>query len=342
MFDRREFISFLQEEFPEGQIVSGGKEFVCRCRFCGDSATNPYKMRFYISLNDPSGLILYNCFNCGVGGVLTSKILKQITSAPNSILLQLSTLNKTTHNGIRYIQKQSIYKIKYENIIDDKISRAKLNYINKRLGTNLTLQEVINNKIVLNLSSLIHNNNLEYTRSENIIEELSLFFIGGLSLNNAMVNMRNLSQEHSFIKNKHVKYILIPNHDDKKYYTIPSTCNLNNRIRINIAEGMFDILSVFYNLRHENRLDELYIAAGSKAYSSVIKMVLMEYGLLNCEFHIYADNDVEDKIFNNIKKICLSLQTTVIIHNNQYPNEKDYGVPLSHIKDSQYVLVRGL
>jgi hypothetical protein len=62
MFNKDDFVEFLKESFPEGHVVSSGTEFVCRCRLCGDSATNPDKMRFYISLAHPTGLIFFNSF----------------------------------------------------------------------------------------------------------------------------------------------------------------------------------------------------------------------------------------------------------------------------------------
>ena len=59
MFDKKQFIQFLKAEFPEGSIVSGGNEFNCRCRLCGDSQKSDHG-HFYIELNNPEGLIRYH------------------------------------------------------------------------------------------------------------------------------------------------------------------------------------------------------------------------------------------------------------------------------------------
>lgn len=343
MFQINEFVEFLKSEFPEGVVASNGAEFVCRCRLCGDSATNPYKMRFYISLNHPSGLIFFNCFNCGAGGLLTPNRLRQLCEAPVELLLDLGSYNKMKSNSIGYNTSRKIYVLKPETILDDDINRGKLEYFNKRLGLDLTYLDLISNKIVLSLASLIKNNNLALTRHASVVKELDTFFIGAIGMNNSTVNLRNLNQGGvlSSIDKKYVNYRLIQNDDPKRFYAIPTISNYNKTIRVNIAEGMFDINSIFYNLRDSNRQNELYISVGSKAYTSAIKIVLEEFGLLDAVFHIYFDNDVEEAIYDRIKELCGPLQIPVYQHHNTFKNEKDYGVPLSRIKDSSKILVKG-
>ena len=334
MGTRSEFIEYLKSEFPEGVIVSGGNEFVCRCRICGDSQSNQYKKRFYISLNDPSGLIFYHCFNCGASGVLTAKILKKLCNPSTDMLLYLNTNNKEFRDI--HHKSKTIYKLYYEDIIDDEFNRVKLKYLNTRLGLSLTYKDYIANKIVFSINSIIKKNNLDLTRKEDIVKDLDLHYIGALSLNNSVCYMRLASTER-----KHVKYILHPSDDIKKYYTVPTTNDMNKFIRINIAEGMFDILSVFYNLRNANRYNEIYIASGSQGYSSVMKMLLIEYGFINYEFHLYIDNDVSDRLINKIKETYKYFHMPIYIHRNFYKNEKDFGVPLNRIDDTVQTLVRG-
>ena len=42
---------FISENCPEAQIVSGGREVLIRCRFCGDSQKNLNDAHLYISLD---------------------------------------------------------------------------------------------------------------------------------------------------------------------------------------------------------------------------------------------------------------------------------------------------
>lgn len=343
MFNKNDFVEFLRSEFPEGVVTSNGTEFVCRCRLCGDSATNPYKMRFYISLNHPTGLVFFNCFNCGAGGLLTPNRLRQLCDAPTELLLDLGNYNKMRSNAIGYSTSRKVYLIRPESIVDDEINRGKLNYFNERLGLKLTYQDLIDNKVVLSLASLIYNNKLALTRHESIVKELDTFFIGTIGMNNSIVNLRNLNPGGvlSSIDKKYVNYRLRENNDPKRFYSIPTISDYNKIIRVNIAEGMFDLNSIFFNLRDRNRYNELYIGVGSKAYTSAIKIVLEEFGLLDVVFHIYFDNDVEDAIYDRIVDLCKPIQIQVYQHHNIYKNEKDYGVPLSKIKDATKVLVKG-
>lgn len=339
MFNKREFIQFLKEEFPEGSLVSGDNEFRCRCRFCGDSSTNMYKARFYIALNDPSGLIFYHCFNCGVGGLLTPRVLRSICNAPSNLVMDIASLNKNNSSGLKYMKETKIYQLEYEDEFDDSIDKIKLQYFNDRLGLNLTYMDLVQNKIVISLVNLMKKNNI-HIDNPNVVKDLDSFFIGALSMNNCLIYFRKISNKAT-IKDKHVKYSLFSNGDIKRYYMIPTSSNLNKRVRINIAEGLFDINSIFYNLRNQNRVNEIYIAIGSKAYIPVMRMCLLEFGFLDCEFHIYMDNDVEEYITRKIYSTFNNLGFTIIIHHNQYQGEKDYGVDINHIVDKEYVLSRG-
>ena len=339
MFDSRRFIEFLREYFPEGVLASGGREFVCRCRVCGDSLKDSSKMRFYISLNDPSGMIFYHCFNCGIGGILTVKFMRSICNAPSEILLMLADLNKK-YKKTRYLPKEGIFKIEYEDVLDDDLNKAKLEYINGRLGLDLSYREWVNNKIVFSLGNLIQKNRLQLTQPYDKVKDYDSFYIGALSINNSVCYLRCVNPIESTVKKRHVKYLLMNNYDIKRYFTIPCECNWASHIRINLSEGLFDCLGIYFHLRECNKTNEINTAVGSKAYISAIKMYLQEYGFLDCEFHIYADNDVEDRILNHIRDYCAPLQIPVYRHYNAVSGEKDYGVTADRIDDKQYTLVK--
>ena len=337
MFDRFGFLDYLRKEFPEGQVTSNGNEFICRCRICGDSIKDPHKMRFYIALNNPSGLYLYHCFNCNASGILTANVLRQIANAPNDILLGLAANNNKAEKIIR-LNDMTIYNLKYNDIIDNDINRAKLNYFNKRLGLSLSYKDLVDNKIVLSLQGLLEINNINITKP-NLVRELDTFYIGGLSSDNTICYMRDISNSSKL--GRHFKYVMInTNVPRARYYSIPSKSDMDRRVRINIAEGMFDINSVFFNLRECNRDNEMYTACGSKAYLNCMKSYLRDYGLLNCEFHLYIDRDVSKYITSSISKVFTPLGIKVIGHVNRYGNEKDFGVPKSNIIDETFIISR--
>lgn len=342
MFDKNAFVDFLKQEFPEGSVVSGGNEFLCRCRFCGDSATNPYKRRFYISLNHPDKVIYYHCFNCDASGILTPQKLKMLCDAPVDLLLDLASYNKVmTKSIVLSGHRQPI--LVPETLIDDEFNKAKLNYLNERLALNLNYEDYSKLKIIFSLGSLINNNRLSLTKSMEHATAFDKYFIGFLGMNNNNVNGRNIAFDQGLIPKvfdkRYLNYPLFADIDNsKRFYSIPTISDMRKSIRINIAEGPFDVLSIFFHLRNKNTENEIYTAAGSQAYVSVIKMFLTEFGLLDCEFHIYMDNDVADDIKRRIKELTSPIGIPVYIHNNAMTGEKDFGVPVNRIKDVVFTL----
>jgi hypothetical protein len=184
---------------------------------------------------------------------------------------------------------------------------------------------------------LLDYNRLEYTRHPNIINELSQWFLGFVGMNNMLINLRNLNEGHVYegIDRKYVNYKVFQDIDSaKRFYASPCMCDMNKPVRVNIAEGVFDILSIKYNLRGGNVNNEMYIAAGSKAYGSVIKMCMQDLGIINMDVHVYLDNDVEDFIVIRLMNMCTPVNIPITFHNNLYHGQKDFGVPANMIKDS--------
>ena len=61
-----------------GNVVSGDKEFLCRCPFCGDSI-HLKSAHFYINLPDSSEVpVMYHCKKCNTSGVLNRNVLREL------------------------------------------------------------------------------------------------------------------------------------------------------------------------------------------------------------------------------------------------------------------------
>jgi hypothetical protein len=106
------------------------------------------------------------------------------------------------------------------------------------------------------------------------------------------------------------------------------------RIKIHIAEGPFDILSVFLNLRCME--EGIYASVSGSNYMNTILYILLDLQLPYVEFHFYVDNDKYGKL-SRMKKITNMIPDPTIpvyIHNNLYPKEKDFGVPLGRIQEN--------
>lgn len=344
MMNRDSFLSFLEKEFPEGIVCSNGNEFRCRCRFCGDS-DNLKEKHFYISLNHPSKLIYYNCFKCPAGGILTGEVLREITRGKNhvGISMQLDSHNKDILK-IPYnnLYKNQIFSIKNDFISDCSLSKDKLAYINRRLGLNLSYNDMIKNKIVLNLYDLINSNSItSFTREKFALDEFNAHYIGFLSMDNTIVNLRKFDDKpikYSGFGEKG-KYVIKENlNGNTSAYIIPTEINPLKKINVHITEGAFDILSVYYNLHNQEYPNSLYCSINGKAYLSMIRNLITHIGLIDADFHVYMDNDVKPYIAKGIAKVIIPLGIDVYIHKNVYPNMKDYGVPKENIKDYVYKL----
>lgn len=334
--------NFILKNIPDAKSASGNKQITIRCRFCGDSKKDTNARHLYISLGMDGKPPMYHCFKCGTSGILTSKLISQWISTDVDDLDVLSELNDNIKDLDRKLYKsKDIYKKYnlYNNYISNtKISSYKLSYINKRLGLSLSYKEILNSKIVLNLLDLLDYNRIsEYTKDIKSIKEINTYFIGFLSMDNSSVNLRRIAKEkvvNPYIDYRYINYNIFNNSDGINYYTIPSICDITKPINIHIAEGPFDILSVFYNINNGNKYQNIYTACKGKDYISAIRTYIKLFGIINSTFHIYIDNDIDIYPLKEYKDLLYEMYIDVYIHKNTYKDEKDYGVPLSRITDT--------
>ena len=337
----RDFIAALQAFVPIAKPASGGAEVLLRCPFCGDSK-NPKHAHFYISVpQTPEDLILYHCKKCPAQGMLTDEVLRKLGCNDPNTLVEIIKHNTEVLKLPKYktLKNINIYPLRYKYIRNSETNEAKLAYINNRIGSRFTIEDLYKVKIFLNLFDIINQNKLELTRSQNIVRDLDYNFIGFISYDNSYCGLRKVTDAELYpsINKRYINYNLInKTSDSKNFYIIPSQVDITSTrpVRIHIAEGQFDILSIFYNLNMSNTMQNVYMAAGGKSYTQALNFILKELGLINYEIHYYPDKDVDD---NEVDRIVTSkinlLPADIYIHRNIYPGEKDYGVPMGRIKD---------
>lgn len=356
---KSDLVEFLSTNIS-GKVVSGGKEFVCRCPICGDSR-NLKSAHFYINLpNNDETPVMYHCKKCNTSGVLGRSILRDlgVEISDDDFLKDLIRRHKKLNgNFIRRSNKnRSIYKFPIVNnkiSLDDNTTR-KLKYINDRLGLNLSYQDILDCKIVLNLRDIYCEENkyvVRYTRNKDVLNELDESFIGFLGYSNGSINMRNLKdpKDYSKILNKrYVNYNLASPEEmegTSKYYILPTIIDTLNiePVKIHIAEGPFDILSIFYNVNNGNINNSIYASIEGKSYINLIKFLLSDLRIINAEIHVYIDNDVSKREISEITAQLQYLDMDIYYHwnrfitNNKY--EKDYGVPKNRIIDySEHII----
>ena len=329
---------YLLSRFPDAKTASGGRQVVLRCRFCGDSQKDKSARHLYIKVD--GDVPLYKCFKCNTSGILNSSILQSFLHDYNENDIMIGKeIDKFVSNSKKEFRavKNDVYNLFNTALINESLANIKLNYLNQRLGLNLSISDCLNDKIVLNVMDFLQLNRINtFTRSNEIMDILQYNTLGFLSRNNSSIMTRSMSdtQLHPHLVDRYNSYTIFPCDSKYKFYTIPTMINLGSNIpvEIHIAEGPIDILSICYNLNHNNRYQQAYVSVNGSDYMKGIKYYLTEVGVSNPLFHIYPD---EDKVANmeNIIYRLKSLCFPVCIHRNVYPGEKDMGVPLNRINE---------
>lgn len=342
MLNSEAYRNFLINRIPGAKPASGAREVNCRCFYCMDSIDKSHG-HFYISIpkskDEPSK---FYCQKCKTKGYVTHKTLLNWGIYDDTIAIDLINHNKEIFKaGNKKYDMRDVYILYNDYIKEDDLSASKLRYINNRLGINLSYQDLLDMKIVLNLNDLINRNNLQFklTRNYNIVNDLDQSFVGFISLDNAFVNMRRLVQPgrvYSSIDKRYINYDLFKKFDNtERYYTIPTNINLAEprRIKLNIAEGPFDILSVYYNLRGQS--NDIYTAVAGSNYKGIIRHFVSTMKLPYIELHLYLDNDEygSNAVIQDIADYVKPLECPMYVHRNLYKGQKDFGVDPNHIKE---------
>lgn len=337
-----EFTEFILYSIPTARVVSGGKMILCRCQYCSDSK-DKRSAHFYISIpQSEQELPLYYCHLCHSSGIVTNKTLLQWGIYDDRIALSLIQYNsKAINNPLNLKYKdRSVYKLNNYYVTNDDISKSKLYYLNNRLGISLNYSDLLNMKIVLNLKDILKANKISnLTRHENIVDEFDKYFIGFISMDNSFISLRRTVDKgivYKGIDSRYQNYNIFGKYDNsERNYAIPTNIDLSipKRIKVNIAEGQFDILSIYYNLRKDP--NQIYISVGGSGHLGIVKYLINVLKIIYVELHIYPDNDKYGSIdvMNSIYEFIKPYNIGLFIHRNVYSGEKDFGVPLCRIDE---------
>lgn len=340
----------LHQLFPEAKDCANNTEVSINCPLCSREGNIDRNNHMYISLGLDNKPPMFNCFrNINHRGVLTLSAIEEFTSQQGLIdeelFKDINSNNKRISFANRfYLNENRKFNIYTNTEKDSSISKDKLLYINQRLGLKLELYELQKRKIILNLYEFLSYNKINrLTRHKSITDLIDKYYIGFLTNNNSSLIMRNLHPDPKCLpeglQKRYLKYNIIPNNQNSTgYYMIPTICNMGDRIKIHIAEGTFDILSIFYNVCNHDTFNNIYISIGGNSYINCIQYFLIEVGIIDAEFHIYIDNDIITDTINKLKYLLNPIEVPVYIHMNMYPGEKDFGVPNNKITNYSYKL----
>lgn len=346
--DNKEFKEKFLESLYENNKVKptySRKEYRTRCPYCGDS-DNPDHVHFYlkVDLTDNSGIVGH-CFKCDSGGPLDKEMMR-LLNIDKSLIPEVDKFNKESSKADRknFLGEQT--QLFFDYNISSTIDEVKKSYIENRLKIKLKSDDLSNMKVIFSLYEFMENNNIKIKMDEKILNTIDRFYVGFLSSGNSYILCRNVTDK-TFRYNdmKLSNWIKLPLTKDsimcKCFYSISTEVDIftKENITVNISEGVFDILSVYYNLGFNNP-NTMNIAVTGKYYEQIL-IYLLSLGIVgsNVTLNIFADNDEEfntkaknpttvDYLKKKLNKI-FHLYGHVNIYYNTY--RKDFGYPKDEI-----------
>ena len=315
-------------------------QWLVRCPYCGDSKDPSHAhLSIHIDATQDDSMP-WRCFKCDASfGTITEELLLDLgCDVPNDVITELNIFIKSSFKKSDYSNTDN--NIFIPNIIDNSILvGTKAEYISNRLG--VPVKDIIENfsnlKIILDLSKFIKANNIKSidSYSDKRILFMNYNYVGFLSSNKNCIIMRCITNND---KCRRYDKIMInsKNLNKNTFYNIPFEYDRLSLepINVHIAEGIFDILGIYYNVNNQNTQSNLYFACCGYGYNTILKYLIFNGITTNVSIHIYADNDKSDNdIISHLRKSPLPKIwfDYFYIHRNVYMHsdgrkEKDYGV----------------
>lgn len=307
------------------------KELNVRCVFCGDSIKNASSAHLSIRIdpNDDQPLV-FRCLRCESTGIFNGNTLTMIGMYSGTDSTNLERYNRLAckKHGLFVTKKGLNLKLPELEINDNVLLKHK--YIEDRLGTKIDIEELHQNKVVYDFLGLLKRNHLKKVYgSPDHIKALQHDHVGFLSAKNDFINFRDISGNH---KRYYIYKILRSLDSTGKFYIIPNKINpFDEGIKtINLAEGVFDILGIYYNLLNKYNHNTLYASINGSGYLNVIKYILEQGLLCDVNINIFSDADRAPDYYKNMVKTLMPFVNDIRLFYNEIG--KDYGVPVNQVK----------
>ena len=340
----------IQALFNRGEYIRqvNDSEFRLRCPFCGDSIKNLNTGHLYMRINpDDNFPIVYNCFKCNEHGIVDGEVLSLLDRGDVNLKSNLSTMNKYSdkRSASQYLQGQKIIMFNYE--LPEVKYCDKIEYIERRLGITITNDDIKKMKIITSLKDFLELNKIkELSCDFNMANNIEKNYVGFLTFGSSYILFRDITNKQKY---RWIKYpITKESKQCSVFYSIETTIDIftEDKIIINLSEGIMDILSAYKNLSYNNPNTLNIAVCGKHYYSIIMKLVNMGFVGDNIELNIFADNDekfnknakepTSVKYFNKILKKAKYLYGCVNIYYNTM--DKDIGIPLEGIYLEKYRL----
>lgn len=318
------------------------RQWYVRCPYCGDSRDQSHghlSIKIDLSTDEP---MLWRCLRCGECGLLTETVLRDIgVYVDTEMRSSLKSFNKKSSRYNKflndYIEKLEIPRYK------SAIARKNLDYINRRLGSDISVEEASRYSLILDLNEFLKHNGL--TKLYNVSDKMQWFisqnYVGFLSTSKNKIIFR-LCEDIPSAK-RYLKYPLNPyNSNPASFYNIPTEFDLMSvdPLHVHIAEGTFDIISIERNLfRERDKKRHLFFASCGFGPMTIVQYLVYFGAGGNIILHVYCDNDKSDyeqiKIIRNRREMLPWVREAWFHRNRMEPYEKDYGIPVERIRDEK-------
>lgn len=252
-----------------------------RCPYCGDSPKNPRDAHCYIKCSpDPSEPLQFKCFLCNRKGRVRKDFLDLLGVDP-----KLSEqIDRQKYNRISAFRENTDLKM---IIGGPNLASRQVKYIESRLGTGFTFDDYDRFKIIWDMKGIY-----DHITDQRVINTMpsNTDSISFLSDDKSMILNRSFQEEFRWRKVK-----LFPN-DVTSFYTIKATLDLFTKdpIVVNIAEGIFDVLSIYKNFTDSP--NSVHIATLGSDYTAAVDYAISK-GFIgsNIILKIYYDSNISGK-----------------------------------------------
>lgn len=342
-----------------GAVSAGQDEIRMICPVCKNQ-----KAKLYVGLHrliyQTTGQkkLAYGCKHCNYTGIVGVKFLKQFGIQLDENLSKSLQFHKEVIKSVHPISKMEKLDVKIPNFIRPE-DKFKLDYLSKRLGRHLTLQDLKTYKIILNFKDFYDYNKLdlfknldpndpEYNKKSNYLtfigNEFTEHFVGMLSVDNNKINLRNINSEA--LKNKrYMVHVIDKNIGNPYMYMVDVPIDLLTQTpTINIAEGNYDIIGAKELFHLNEDYSNVFVAIGTRtAYKRALDQLLKMTGFFNANVNIYADNDSDTDLnwYKDMLKDYKEVFNKITILYNKAVDEngkacKDFGDLSKPVKVEMY------
>lgn len=269
-------------------------QYRCNCPFCGD-----LKGHMYVLIRMDDTPVLYNCFKCNAHGKMNKKFLEYF--GIDNIKIPFTSKKKI-------IESKTSSNANIETVSPNDDITNICEYIQSRVGHYPTLSELQSFQYISNPELYAK----DYFGKTNINKTLFNRYWFRLTNGNIIGRYIDDTKTPRWLKYNHIT-------NSKGLYTIKNPFDAYKTINVYIAEGIMDVIGLYYNYIQNNNI---YIATLGRNYADGLNH-LISMGIFGDSVcvKIFKDSDFS-KIW--IDDHTRQLFKRIDIYGNM--SAKDYGV----------------